>query len=150
MPGMSNYLQNKLVDHVFRATSFTMPTGLYVGIFTTTPTASGGGTEVAYTGYTRASISPSVSNWYSTNGATSGASSGTTGLTSNVPSLTAFGSGTIVGLASSVQIVGFGIYDASTGGNPLFYGAISPAKTINNGDPVPILQTSGIQITLGN
>jgi hypothetical protein len=30
-----------------------------------------------------------------------------------------------------------GVYDASTGGNLLFYGNLTQAKTVNNGDAAP-------------
>lgn len=131
MSAMSDYMENKLVDHIFRATAYTAPATLYIGLLTAAPSDSGGGTEVTGGSYARASVTPSVANFKSTNGTTSGASSGTGGLTSNANSITfatpSAGWGTVTH---------FGIYDASTTGNLLFWGSLGTSKTINSGDTV--------------
>jgi len=54
----SDYLENKLLDHVFRDTAFTAPSTLYVGLYTTAPTDAGGGTEVSGGSYARVSCVP--------------------------------------------------------------------------------------------
>mgnify|MGYP000656172872 FL=1 len=69
MSAMSNYLENKLVDHIFRGVSFTAPAALHVALFTAAPSDSGGGTEVSGGSYARAALSPSTTNWASTGGA---------------------------------------------------------------------------------
>jgi hypothetical protein len=140
MAAMSNYLENKLIDALFRNTSFTPPTTLFIALCTTTPvdsdtgtnlTSGSGGTGVEVTGgsYARAELDPSTTNWANTQNSGSGASSGTNGTTSNTPAITfttATGSwGTITGCA---------ILDASTNGNMLWFGALSTSKTVNTGD----------------
>lgn len=130
MSQMSDYLENKLVDHIFRATSFSAPTALYVSLHSANPTDTGLN-EISGNAYARAGLAPSVSNWKSTNGATTGASTGTTGQTSNADLITF---ATPTGTWGSVTH--FAIWDSLTGGNMLFYGALTISKTINQGDTV--------------
>lgn len=133
MSQMTDYLENKIVDHVFRATSYASPTGLHVSLHTANPTDTGSVGEVstAGTGYSRAPLAPSVSNWASTNGATAGASTGTGGATSNKGTIT-FPTPT----ATWGTVTHFAIWDAATGGNALLYGTLNVSKTINTGDTV--------------
>jgi len=138
---MSDYLENKLIDHIFRATSYTAPTTIYVGLLTAAPSDTGGGTEVSGNNYSRASLAASVSNWKSTNGTTSGASSGTGGSTSNASAIT-FATPS----ASWGTVTHFGLYDAASGGNLLLYGSLTTSKTINNGDTVSFA-TDAITVT---
>ena len=49
----SNYLENKVLLHVFGATAYTAPATLYVGLFTSNPGETGGGTEVSGGSYAR-------------------------------------------------------------------------------------------------
>lgn len=132
MSAMSDYLENKLVDHLFRAQSLAAPATLYIGLLTAAPSDSGGGTEVSGNSYARATVTSSLANWAGTQSAGSTvASSGTGGQTSNNAAITfATPSGTW-GTVSH-----FGIYDAATGGNLLFWGSLTISKTINQGDTV--------------
>lgn len=132
MSAMSDYLENKLVDHLFRAQALTAPATLYIGLLTAAPSDSGGGTEVSGNSYARATVTSSLANWAGTQSAGSTvASSGTGGQTSNNASITfATPSGTW-GTVSH-----FGIYDAASGGNLLFWGSLTISKTINQGDTV--------------
>lgn len=150
--GMSDYLENKLIDHLFRATAFTAPTTLCVGLVTGTSTdASTGaapGTEASYTGYARTALNAGVANWKSTNGATSGASTGTGGTTSNASIITIGSAAT-----SGPQVVtGFFIADSCTtgGGNIHFYAPLTASKTINNGDPAPTFAVDALTVQIDN
>jgi hypothetical protein len=132
MAAMSNFLENKIIDQIFRGQAYSFPTTLYVGLFTAAPTDTGGGTEVSGGGYARASVAASLANFAGTQGAgTTSASSGDTGTTSNNASITFVTPGATWGTVS-----GFGVFDAATGGNLLFYGTLSISKTINQGDTV--------------
>jgi hypothetical protein len=44
-------------------------------------------------------------------------------------------------------IVAFGIFDATSAGNLLVWGPITPNKTVNNGDPAPSFATGALDIT---
>ena len=133
MSAMSDYLENKLIDHVFRGQSYTLPV-LYVGLLTSAPSDAGGGTEVSGNAYARvkaaAGASQALTDWKSTQN-DSLASSGTTGNTTNTNAIT-FPTPT----ATWGTVTHFGIYDASTGGNLLFWGALTISKTINQSDTV--------------
>lgn len=132
MSAMSDYLENKLVDQIFRAQAFAFPATLYVGLLTAAPSDTGGGTEVTGGSYGRATVGASLANFSGTQGAgTTIASSGTGGQTSNNGTIT-FATPT----AGWGAVTHFGIYDAVSGGNLLFWGALTIAKTINQGDTV--------------
>ena len=47
MSEMSNYLENGLLNAVLRATSYTSPTTVYVGLYTSNPDEGNTGTEVS-------------------------------------------------------------------------------------------------------
>lgn len=123
MSAMSDYLEGKLIDHIFRTASFTKPTTLAVGLFTAAPSDSGGGTEVSGNGYARATLNPLDANW--------AAPTGGNGLTSNSGAVSfATPSG------SWGAVTHFAIFDNTSGGNLLFWGTLTIAKTINSGDTV--------------
>jgi hypothetical protein len=139
----SDYLENKLIDHLFRAATFAKPAGLFVALFTAAPSDLGGGTEVAGGGYARANLAPSDTNWKATQGGTAGASSGAGGLTANAVQ--------ILFPAPSANwgtVTHFGIFDAVTGGNLLIWDALTAPRTILNGDPAPSFAIDALQITI--
>ena len=53
MSFISNYLENKLVEHVFRGNTFVAPGGAYVGLFSGNPGENGSGPEIIGNGYSR-------------------------------------------------------------------------------------------------
>lgn len=132
MAAITDYLENKLIDQLFRGQAYTFPAGLHVGLLTAAPSDSTGGTEVSGNAYARQDLPPSLTNWAGTQGATTTvASSGTTGTTSNNVAIT-FPTPT----ASWGTVTHFGVWDGSTSGNLLVYGSLNIAKTINQGDTV--------------
>lgn len=147
MASMTDYLENKLIDHCFRGVSFTAPAALHVGLFTAAPSDTGGGTEVSGGSYARVSLSPSTTNWAATNGATTttNPSTGTGGTTSNNVAIT-FASPS----ANWGVITHFGIFDASTSGNLLWWAALTVSKTVNNGDAAPSFAISALTAQIDN
>jgi hypothetical protein len=143
MSQASDYLENKLIDHLFRGTSFAKPPALYIGLFTAMPSDVGGGTEVAGGGYARVALAPTDSNWKATQGGTSGASAGTGGVTSNA-----------VGVAYPVPtgnwgtVVAIGIFDAPTTGNLLVWAPLAASRQIINGDPAPTFGVDALTVTI--
>ena len=129
MAGFSDYLETKVLDHVFGGTSYTAPSTLYVALYTAAPSDSGGGTEVSTSGtaYARQTIT------FTTSG-------GTTSNTSAVEYSTATGSGfgTVVSMA---------LFDSATSGNMLAYGNLTVSKSVSAGD-VFRFNASAIDITL--
>lgn len=139
MPGMTNYLRNKIVDWFHRGVAFTPPATLYLRLVSTTPTPASAGTELSGTGYAPVSIAKSTSAWAATNadGSTTDPSSGTNGTTSNNAVLDFGTAGSSWGVASHWEL-----WDAATGGNRCLYGAIvngdgvPTPRSISAGDPV--------------
>lgn len=111
---MSNYLETALVNAVLRNTSYTSPTTVYVGLFTSDPTDAGSGTEVSGGSYARKAMAFSSPS----NGATSNSSA------------VEFDQAT----ASWGTVTHFGLFDASSSGNLLLHGALTASKTIDSGD----------------
>ena len=134
MANMSDFLEVELRKHIFRTGSYTKPTVLAVALYTVTPSDSGGGTEVTGGSYARVQRDPLDANWT--------AASATDGLTDNAAALT-FPTPT----ANWGTVVAFGIFDATSGGNLLIWGPITPNKTINNGDPAPAFAIGALDIT---
>lgn len=132
MSAMSNYLENSLIDQIFRNQSAPTTSTMYVALFTAAPSDTGGGTELSGNNYARVSVASSLANWAGTQSAGStSASSGTGGQTSNNNAIT-FPTPS----ATWGTVTHFGIFDASTSGNLLFHGALSISKTINQDDTV--------------
>lgn len=117
MGSKSNYLENKVLDHVLKTASFTVPSNLYMALFTATPSDAGGGTECSGGDYARVQCNA----WDAASG---GATANTSAITFPTPSA---GWGTVVA---------WGLFDASSGGNLLYWGALAVNKTINTGDAV--------------
>jgi hypothetical protein len=158
MAAMSDFLENKIIDWLFRAQAIgitgasaaagTGPTALFVGLHTATPSDTGGGTEVTGGSYARVSVTSgmSASGWAGTQSAGStAASSGATGTTSNNGAIT-FPAPT----ANWGVVTHFGIYDASSAGNLLFWGALTASKTVNNGDAAPSFAAAALAIQIDN
>lgn len=146
MAAFSNYLENKLVDFIFRGQAFTPSSTMYVGLLTAAPDDTGGGTEVSGGSYARVAVTCSLSNFAGTQGAgTTAVSSGTSGTTSNNSAIT-FPTPT----ATWGLVTHFAIYDASTGGNMLIYAALTQSKNVNNGDAAPSFAASALTVQIDN
>jgi hypothetical protein len=133
MPAMSDYLENKIIDWLLRGQAYTPPATAYVGLYTAGPSDAGGGTEVSGGSYARVAVASGLANWAGTQSSGSTvASSGTGGTTSNNGAVT-FPAPT----ANWGTVTAFGVFDASSGGNLLFYASLTTSKTVNNGDAAP-------------
>jgi hypothetical protein len=113
---LTNYLENKLIDHFLGTTSYTMPADVYIALFTVAPSDAGGGTEVTGGSYAR-----QIATF-------SGASSGATSNDSNVD---------FTGMPAATTVA-IGIFDALTSGNMLLYGTLTTNKTTDAGDTLRI------------
>jgi hypothetical protein len=113
---LTNYLENKLLDHFLGTTSYTMPSPVYVALFTAAPGDAGGGTEVTGGSYARQTA------------AFTAASSGATSNSANID-FTGMPAATTVAIA---------IFDASTSGNMLVHGTLTTNKTTDAGDTLRI------------
>jgi hypothetical protein len=146
MAMMTDYVENKIVDWMFRGQTFTPPASLYVGLLTAAPSDSTAGTEVTGGSYARVAVVSSLTNWAGTQGTgTTVASSGNTATTSNNGAVTFPAPTANWGVATH-----FGIYDAASAGNLLFYAALTSSKTINNGDSAPVFNAAALTFQIDN
>jgi hypothetical protein len=113
---LTNYLENKLIDHFLGTTSYTMPADVYVALFTVAPSDAAGGTEVTGGSYARKIATFTA------------ASSGATSNDGNID---------FTGMPA-VTTVAIGIFDAITTGNMLLYGTLTTNKTTDAGDTLRI------------
>ena len=118
MSAASDYLEDKLLDHVLGNTAFTQPSNIYLALFTadTGLEANSPSAEISTSGtaYGRQSVSFAASS----------SGSASTSATVTLSAATA-NWGTVTHVA---------VMDASTSGNVLFYGAVTTSKTIESGD----------------
>lgn len=116
--GLSTYLANAILDHVFGKGAYTPPTHVHVALSTTTPTDTGTNvTPPSGNGYARVETDPA--DW---NAADSRALTNLEDIT--FPQATgAWGT-----------ITHFCLYDAGTGGNFLGWGALTTPRAIVNLD----------------
>lgn len=126
---LSDYAENKLLDHVLGTTTYTKPT-TYVALYTVAPSDSTSGTEVSNSGgsaYARQAASFSA------------ASGGTTSNSSNLD-FTNMPACTVVAIA---------IVDSDTigAGNVLVWGTLASNKSLDAGDTLRI-STGDLDISL--
>lgn len=119
--GMSDYLENKLLDHSLGKAAFTMPTANYLALFTAAPTDAAGGTEVTGGSYARQNATTAL------NAASAGSS--TTGSQITFPDAS----------AAWGDVLAWATFDALTTGNMLWWGwlgsgAEAPGTAANTGD----------------
>lgn len=129
----SDYLEQKLLDHVLGGADYTRVATVYVAAFTAAPSDTGGGTEVVTTGgtaYARVAVTNNSTNFPAATG-TSPATK-TNGTAINFP----------VAGASWGTVVAAAIFDASTGGNLLYWGTLTANKTIDINDQLTFAASS--------
>jgi hypothetical protein len=119
----SNYLRDKINDHVHGGGDYTRPTTTYFALMTTMPTASGGGTEASGGSYARVAVTNNSTNWPASSGQAK------TNGTAIVWGTQTTSLGTVLGIAE---------YDASTGGNLLTFALLNTSVTIAAGQPFDI------------
>lgn len=127
MAALSNYLENALINGTLRATSYTAPTTVYVGLYTTDPTDANTGNEVSGNGYARKSA--------------------TFAAPSNGASVTSADIQFDQATGSWGTIAYFGILDSLTTGNLLYHGALTTSKAIDTGDVFKI-SAGSLTVTL--
>lgn len=111
MSDASDYLENKLLDHSLGTSAFTMPTNVYVALFSNDPGDDNSGTELtAQPGYARQLT-------------TFNAASGGSATNSSAETFTSSS-------GDWVTATHFGVMDALTAGNQLFHGELSSGIVI--------------------
>ena len=134
MANMSDWLEGQIRAHIFRTATFTKPSALWVGLYTSDPGDASGGTEVSGGSYARVQLNPSDANWT--------AASSTDGVTNNGAVIT-YPAPT----ANWGTVTHFAIHTASTAGNRVVYGALSPSRVINSADAAPEFAVGALTVT---
>jgi len=127
MAAMSDYLENALINAVLRGTTYTSPSTVYIGLFTSDPTDAKTGTEVTGGAYARQAI--------------------TFGAPTNGVSYSSADVLFPVATASWGTVTHIGIFDAATSGNLLFHGTLTNTKTIAADDQLKIV-AGNVNVTL--
>lgn len=117
MSQFSDYAENLVGNALLRATGFTAPTTIYLGLFTVAPTDAGPGSgEVSGNNYARQVIAfsaPSTPGVFPNSGVV------------QFPAATPAGWGTVTHAA---------LFDAATAGNMLIWLALDSSKAVGAGD----------------
>lgn len=129
MAGFSDYLEDKVLEHVFGGNAYSAPSTLYVALYTVAPTDTGGGTEVSGGAYVRKASTFNVSGTNPTTASNAGAV--------EYPTAT----------ANYGTVVAVGIFDASSSGNLLAYANLTTSKVVSTGD-VFRFNTGDLDVTL--
>jgi len=129
MAGFSDYLEDKVLEHVFGGNAYSAPSTLYVALYTVAPTDTGGGTEVSGGAYARQSGAFTVSGTNPTTASNTGAV--------EYPTAT----------ADYGTVVAVGIFDALSSGNLLAYANLTTSKVVSTGD-VFRFNTGDLDVTL--
>lgn len=135
MAGFSDYTAQATINYWFNGTAMPSITNRYLALFTADPKDDNSGTanEVAGAWYARQtanSWTAPVSNPDGTSGTVTQNSAQVT-----FPAVT----------GSSVTVTHWGLYDALTGGNLLYSGALATSKTLNVSD---VMTLGANQLTL--
>ena len=110
MAQMSNYLEEQLMNHVFRGIAYTSPGTVYMALYSTAQTEADGGLELTGDGYARIALSVGAP---------------VDGVSVNdVEALFAAAS------ANWLPIVAVDVRDALTGGNSLMYKDITSSSIL--------------------
>jgi len=131
MSAFSDYLEDQITGWIAGTTFAGAPSATFVQLFNGDPTdGSTGGTAI----YSRVSVASGAGSW--TRG------TGGAGTLSNTNAITMQSSA-----GSAATATHFGVFDAATSGNLLFYGALTPpeGKSIAIGDEVKF---NALQLTL--
>lgn len=115
---ITNYLRNKMLEATLANVAYTTPTTVYMSLHSTHSNVTTAGTELSGNNYSRQSITFGT------------ATNGKIASTANV-SFSASGGDWNTAVSS-------GIYDASSGGNMLYFSAIVP-KTLPNGETLTVV-----------
>jgi len=118
MAELSNYLENKLLDHVLKGVSYTSPTTVYVGLYTSDPGDDNSGTECTGGAYARQELSVTTASG---------------GIVTSSADVTFPQATNDWGTISHI-----GILDAVSSGNLLMHTELTTSKTISTGDVLKI------------
>lgn len=122
----SDQFENKILDAGFVSGTLTKPANVYVALYSTAPTDSTSGTELTGNGYSRQLVS---------------FGSAANGAITSSGNVTFSASGGTWSSAVAVALL-----DASSSGNVMVYGTLTPSRTLQDGDTLTF-ETAAITVT---
>ena len=114
MAELSDYLENKLLDHVLRNVSYTSPTTVFMGLYTSDPGDDNSGTECTGGAYARQVVSVTTAS---------------DGIVTSSADVTFPQATDNWGTISHI-----GLLDALSSGNLMMHTPLTTSKTIDEGD----------------
>lgn len=115
----SDYLENRLLDHVLGGPTYNRRPKVYLSLHTASVGDDGSGAECSGGSYQRAEVDNNSTNW-----PPAVAGSKSNGTLIQFPRAT----------AAWGNVTHFGIWDASSGGNLLRWGTMSVPRAVQSGD----------------
>jgi hypothetical protein len=120
MPGLTNNLENAILDDLFGKTAYSVPATYYIGLSTSDPGETGSlAGEPSGNGYARVAVTNNTTNFPAASGGTK-----SNGAAITFPEAS----------GSWGTITHFFIADAETAGNVIASGELLSSKTIDEGD----------------
>jgi len=139
MAGFTDATEQAILDGLFNDPAWTPAATLYLALSSTTPTEAGGNfTEPSGGAYAR--VSTVAADW--------SAATGTAPATKTNTAVKTFPTASANWVSGS-NLTHFGIYDASSAGNLLCWGALTTAKPVLSGDTASFA-ASALVIKLGD
>lgn len=132
--GLGNFYSQALLDYLLGDTVPTLPGTWYAALFSVTPDDTGGGTELAGSGYARIAL---------TNDGTNFPASAVVGGVATKVTGTDITWGPATG-SNWVAAVAVGCFDASSGGNLAWWGPLSTPITVLVGQSLTVGAGSGV------
>lgn len=127
MSAFSDYLETEIFDHVFRGAAYVPVATVYLSLHSASPGETGGN-EITTAGYARQACAFAAASSRATSNS----------------ALETFGPYT----ADPPNVTHWGIYDASTNGNLLAYGALASPSNVTTGDG-HVIAIGAIDLALG-
>lgn len=129
MSGLVDSIENTILDEILGNATY-MPNPIYIGLMTAEPNDDGTGvTEPSGGAYARVSVANNLTEWP--------AASGGTKSNANAIDFT-------TATAAWGVITHYGIFDASSGGNLLAFGALDSSRDVQTSDTFSFLATAFI------
>ena len=125
MAAFSDYFEQKIVQWISGTQLPTPGSATFLQLYSQDPTEAGSATGALYSRY---SVASGATSWTT---ATGGAGSASGATLSNASAFTITSSATATASATH-----FALFTSATGGDLLFYGALTTPKTIASGDEV--------------
>ena len=131
----SDYIEARILGHIFGASTWTKPAALYIAALLATPEDDGGLVEVTASEYVRLQFDPSDTNWLLQ----------TDGSRINAEALSFAEPVNDWGVVTAV-----GLFDAATGGNLLAYQDFDAPKEILAGGALLMFQPGALTWRMNN